>query len=189
MLPLFYLKTIRVPLNFFAPIVWLIWFVIMMSNLLEWEFSSWYFCDCLSQYKIMIVDCITNKPVNGAQFHLQITICIGEWFYLPLLFSVLCCSGTRQLFGAFLSPSSYQTISLLRVTKQSLKWFCCIFSPFIMFFTSWMQVEGVGVRSLLSQSPGSCYSSLADCFVSLILFFSIWVAWCPYLSLWILPEE
>jgi hypothetical protein len=32
--------------------------------------------------KHMIVDCIT-KPVNGAQLHIQISICIGERFYPP----------------------------------------------------------------------------------------------------------
>ncbi len=32
--------------------------------------------------KLMIVDCIT-KPVNGAQLHLQISLCIGERFYPP----------------------------------------------------------------------------------------------------------
>jgi hypothetical protein len=32
--------------------------------------------------KLMIVDCI-SKPVNGAQLHLQISLCIGERFYPP----------------------------------------------------------------------------------------------------------
>jgi hypothetical protein len=32
--------------------------------------------------KFMTVDCLT-KPVNGAQLHFQISICIGEHFYPP----------------------------------------------------------------------------------------------------------
>jgi hypothetical protein len=56
----------------------------------------------------MIVDCIT-KPANGAQIHLQISICIGERFYPP--------SSSQHYFDLELDNYSW----CFRVLKLGMK--------------------------------------------------------------------